>query len=237
LLYGANVDTPQMLEELFGYDAFHAGLILSPAEFFAMVMMPVVGFLLGKKVDARYIIPFGLLCLAGGSYWQMNLNSYSSLYALIAPRCVQMTGIGMLFVPLNNAAYLYLSGNQVNKAAGLFNMLRNEGGSLGIAIVTVMVDRRSQFHQLRLAERVTPLNPAVDRWTQYFAQTRMVRGGVTRAVAVQQGTGLLSWMVYNQAREMAYLDPFWVFAIMALAALLLIPLMKKGVTRGGVAMH
>jgi MFS transporter, DHA2 family, multidrug resistance protein len=148
-----------------------------------------------------------------------------------------MTGIGMLFVSLNNAAYLYLSGNQVNKAAGLFNMLRNEGGSLGIAIVTVMVDRRSQFHQLRLAERVTPLNPAVDRWTQYFAQTRMVRGGVTRAVAEQQGTGLLSRMVYNQAREMAYLDPFWVFAIMALAALLLIPLMKKGVTRGGVAMH
>jgi hypothetical protein len=71
-----------------------------------------------------------------------------------------------------------------------------------------MVDRRSQFHQLRLAERVTPLNPAVDRWTQYFAQTRMVRGGVTRAVAEQQGTGLLSRMVYNQAREMAYLDPF-----------------------------
>ena len=144
----------------------------------------------------------------------------------------------MLFVPLNNAAYLYLSGNQVNKAAGLFNMLRRRGGNLGIAIVTVMVDRRSQFHQLRLAERaVTPLDPAVDRWTQYFAQTRMVRGGVTRAVAEQQGTGLLSRMVYNQAREMAYLDPFWVFAIMALAALLLIPLMKKGVTRGGVAMH
>ena len=100
-----------------------------------------------------------------------------------------------------------------------------------------MVDRRSQFHQLRLAERVTRLNPAVDRWTQYFAQTRMVRGAVTRAVAEQQGTSLLSRMVYNQAREMAYLDPFWVFAIMALAALLLIPLMKKGVTRGGVAMH
>ena len=139
MLYGANVDTPQMLQELFGYDAYHAGLILSPAVFFTMVMMPVVGFLLGKKVDARYIIPFGLLCLAGGSYWLAHLNLYSSPYTLVAPRFVQMTGIGMLFVPLNNAAYLYLSGNQVNKAAGLFNMLRNEEGSLGIVIVTVMV--------------------------------------------------------------------------------------------------
>ena len=116
-------------------------------------------------------------------------------------------------------------------------MLRNEGGSLGIAIVDVLVDRRGQFHQLRLAEHVTPMNPAVDRWIQYFAQTRMVRGGVTRVVAEQQGMGLLSRMVHNQAREMAYLDPFWVFAIMALAALPLILLMKKAVAKGGVAMH
>ena len=76
-----------------------------------------------------------------------------------------MLAVGMLFVPLNNAAYLHLPADQVNKAAGLFNMLRNEGGSLGIAIVTVLVDRRGQFHQSRLVEHVTPLNPAIDRGT------------------------------------------------------------------------
>ena len=70
VLYGSNVDTPQMLQELFGYDAFRAGLVLSPSAFFTMAMMPIVGFLLGRKVDARYIIPFGLLCLAGAAYWQ-----------------------------------------------------------------------------------------------------------------------------------------------------------------------
>jgi hypothetical protein len=74
-------------------------------------------------------------------------------------------------------------------------------------------------------------------WVQYFAQTRMVRGGVTRAVAEQQGMGLLSQMVHNQAREMAYLDPFWVFSIMALTALPLILLMKKSVAKGGAAVH
>ena len=177
VLYGANVVTPQMLQTLFGYDAFRAGLVLSPSAFFTMAMMPIVGFLLGRKVDARYIIPFGLICLAGASYWQAHLDLYTSPYMFIAPRCVQMAGVGMLFVPLNNAAYLYLPRNQINNATGLFNMLRNEGGSLGIAIVTVLSDRRAQFHQLRLAEHVTPLNPAVDRWTDYFAQTRMIRGG------------------------------------------------------------
>ncbi len=73
-----------------------------------------------------------------------------------------MTGVGMLFVPLNNAAYLFLPARQVNNAAGLFNMLER-GGSLGIAIVEVLVNRRGQFHQLRLAEHVTLLNPAVIR--------------------------------------------------------------------------
>ena len=72
VLYGSNVATPQMLQELFGYDAFHAGLILSPSAFFTMFMMPIVGFLLGRKVDARYILPVGLLCLAGASYWQAH---------------------------------------------------------------------------------------------------------------------------------------------------------------------
>ncbi len=236
-LYGSNVDTPQMLQELFGYDAFRAGLVLSPSAFFTMAMMPIVGFLLGHKVDARYIIPFGLICLAGASYWQAHLNLATSPLMFIAPRCVQMAGVGMLFVPLNNAAYLYLPRNQVNNATGLFNMLRNEGGSLGIAIVTVLVDRRSQFHQLRLAEHVTPLNPAVARWTDYYAQTTMIRGGATQVVANEQSMGLLTQMVREQARVMAYLDAFWVFALMALAALPLILLMKKSVARGGLAVH
>jgi DHA2 family multidrug resistance protein len=116
-------------------------------------------------------------------------------------------------------------------------MLRNEGGSLGIAIVTVLTDRRSQFHHLRPAEHVTPLNPSVDRWLDYYAQTRMVRGVVSRVVAEQQGWGLLSQKVHDQAREMAYLDPFWVFAVMALAAVPLVLLIKKAVARGGVALH
>ena len=85
VLYGANVATPQMLQELFGYDAFHAGLVLSPAAFFTMAIMPVVGFLMGKKVDARFIIPLGLICLAGASYWQAHLNLDASPYTLIAP--------------------------------------------------------------------------------------------------------------------------------------------------------
>ncbi|QEH36635.1 Multidrug export protein EmrB [Aquisphaera giovannonii] len=237
VLYGSNVNTPQMLQELFGYDAFRAGLVLSPSAFFTMAMMPIVGFLLGKKLDARVLLPIGLLLLAGSCYWQAHLNLYVSPWAVIAPRCLQMAGLGLLFVPLNNAAYLYISKDQTNNATGVFNMLRNEGGSLGIAIVTILLDRRSQFHHARLAEHIRPGREAVDRVVGSLAQVRMVRGGATAVDAHAQGWALMSGNVAEQARILAYLDAFWVFFLLALAAMPLILIMKKSVARGDLAAH
>ena len=132
-------------QKLFGYDAFHAGLVLSAPVFFTMGILAIAGFLMGKKVDARFIIPLGLLCLAGGSYRQVHVDLYAWPSTLIAPRCIQTTGVGMLFVPPNNAAYLHVPAGPINKATGLFNMLRYVGGSLGVVIVDVLVDRRGQF--------------------------------------------------------------------------------------------
>ena len=235
ILYGANATTPQMLQELFGYDAYRAGLVLSPSAFFTMVMMPVVGFLLGRKLDARVLLPIGLLCVAGSSYWQAHLDLYVSPWAVIAPRCLQMTGVGLLFVPLNNAAYLYIAKDQTNNATGVFNMLRNEGGSLGIAIVTILVERRGQFHHERLAEHVRSGREVVDRTVDQFAQTRMVRGGATAFEAHNQGWTLMSNTVTRQARMIAYTDAFWVFWVMALAAIPLVFIMKKSVAKEGAA--
>ena len=237
VLYGANVNLPQMLQELFGYDAFRAGLIMSPGAFFTMAIMPVVGFLIGKKVDTRYIIPLGLIALSAASYWMAHFTLDASPWALNLPRCVMMAGVGCLFVPLNNSAYNYLPKDQINNATGLFNMLRNEGGSLGIAIASTMVDRRAQFHQSRLAEHVTPTNPMVDRWTQYYSQVRMTRGGATQWMADQQGFGLMSRMVSRQGRFYAYMDIYIIFAVMALVALPFVFLMRKSVSKGGVSVH
>jgi DHA2 family multidrug resistance protein len=237
VLYGANANTPQMLQELFGYDATRAGLVMSPSAFFTMAIMPVVGFLLGKKVDARYLVPWGLAAVAGASYWQAHLSLEASPYTIVAPRCVQMLGVGFLFVPLNNAAYLYLPKNQINNATGIFNMLRNEGGSLGIAIATTMVDRRGQFHHLRLAEHVRPSRPVVDETLQQFSQIRVFRGGATSVMAHDQGQAMLANLVNQQARVMAYLDVFWLFGILTLVAFPFILLMKKSVARGGLSAH
>ena len=237
VLYGANVNLPQMLQELFGYDAFRAGLVMSPGAFFTMAIMPVVGFLIGKKVDTRKIIPVGLIALSLASFWMAHYTMEASPWSLNLPRCVMMAGVGCLFVPLNNSAYNFLPKDQINNATGLFNMLRNEGGSLGIAIASTMVDRRTQFHQSRLAEHVTPANPMVERWTQYYAQVRMARAGLTKWAAEQQGSALLARMVGRQARFYAYIDIYVIFAVMALVALPCVFLMRKSTGKSSVSAH
>ncbi len=236
VLYGSNVLLPQMLQELFGYDATRAGLILSPAAFFTMATMPVVGFLLGKGVDARALIPTGLLAVAGSCYWSAHLNLSASPFTLVAPRCLLLFGMGFLFVPLNNAAYLYLSKSQINNATGLFNMLRNEGGSLGIAIAATLVERREQFHHSRLVENIRPANPVVDRTIDALVQFRVAHG-VSAAVGREQAMGLIQGMVRSQSRVLAYLDTFWIYWVMGLAILPVLLLMKRSVARGGATMH
>ena len=233
VLYGANNVLPQMVQSLFGYDALRAGLVMSPAALCTMAVMPIVGFLLGKKVDGRFLVPVGLLSVVVSSLWMTSYTMNASPYALNLPRCVMMFGVGFLFVPLNNAAYIYLPKDQINNATGLFNMLRNEGGSFGIAVVTVMVDRRSQHHESRLAETVVPTNPAVGRWLDYFTDVRMQRGGVSRPVAEDQAMGLLSRMVNQQAEFWSYLDIYAIFAVIALTALPFVFFMKKAVKQEG----
>ncbi len=237
VLYGANINLPQMLQELFGYDAYRAGKILSPGAIFTMAAMPVVGFLLGRKVDARFIIPFGLVFVGVASFWQSTFTLNSSPFAFNMPRSLQMLGVGFLFVPLNNAAYNYLPKDQINNATGLFNMLRNEGSSFGIGIVTIMVDRRAQFHQSRLAETVTPLNPATNRWLDYYRDLRIHQGGMSRPDAQNQAMGMLQDMVYNQARFYSYMDVYIIFALLAAIALPFVFMMKKSVLKGSPAMH
>ncbi len=169
-LYGANVNTPQMLQELFGYNAFRAGLVLSPSAFFTMATMPIVGFLLGHKVDARYIIPFGLICVAGSSYWQAHLNLYTSPYMFIAPRCVQMAGVGMLFVPLNNAAYLYLPKEPDQQRDGPLQHAAQRGGQPG----------HRDCHRARRSPR--PVPPSAAGRARHPAQPgRQPLGGLLRA--------------------------------------------------------
>src|SRR5499433_1141568 len=134
VLYAASTSLPGLLQSLFGYDALNAGLVMSPAGFFAVVAMPVVGFVLGRGTDARWMIAAGLLIMAAGNYWMSQLNLEISPGQVVWPRVLLVLGLSICFAPANVAAYLYTQPLLRGAAVGLLSLLRNEGGSVGTSM-------------------------------------------------------------------------------------------------------
>ena len=158
-----------LLQTLFGYDALKTGLVMSPSGIFAVLAMPIVGRLIGLKVDARWLIATGLLIMTAGNYWMSQLNLDISPGEVVWPRVVLVLGLSVCFAPANVAAYLYTPLALRGAAVGLLSLLRNEGGSVGISLSQTFEERRDQFHVLRLGESLDPFNPAV---ASFLAQAR-----------------------------------------------------------------
>ena len=228
VLYGSSTLLPALLESLFGYDAFHAGLVMSPSGVSAILALIVVGALLGRRVDARWLIAAGLLILAGGSFWMSQLNLDISPWQAVWPRVVMILGLGMIFAPLNVAAYLYIPLTLRGAAVGLFALLRNEGGSFGTSMGQTIVERREIFHALRLNENLDRLNPAVHSYLGQVQQGFLQQRG---DLAAAHGMALQSLedLREQQASALAYCDAFLIFAVVAAVLAFLVLLMKRSV--------
>ena len=202
VLFSSTVLLPLMLQTLFGYTALQAGLVLSPGAVAIMAAMPVVGFLLGK-VEPRWLIVFSLVVSSLGIYLMSGFTTQTDMRTFVFYRIVQAGAIGFLFVPVNTAMYAYIPPGKNNNASALVNLARNIGGSVGISLVTTFLDRRQQFHQLRLAEHVTnysqPYHHVMGLLRPYFGSHRSV--------------ALIYARLQQQAGMLAYVDCYYVMAI------------------------
>lgn len=232
VLYGSTVLLPQMLQTVMGYSALRAGMALSPAGVATMLEMPIIGILLIKGADARLLIVLGLLVVGSSCLWMADLTTLISPEQVIWPRVVQTMGAGLLWVPINTAAYAYISKEQTNNASGLFNLIRNEGSSVGVAAATTLLQRRTQFHQLRLGEGIHSLNRTARDWTA-GASGALVQAGSDAATASKQSLRMLYGQVQIQAVTMSYFDLFWLFGMLSFAVVPLVFLMKRSVSKGG----
>ena len=127
VLYGASTSLPGLLQSLFGYNALDAGLVMSPAGLFAVVAMPIVGFMLGRKTDARWLIGTGLLLMAASNYWMSQMNLLISPDQVVWPRVILVLGLSMCFAPANVAAYLYTPIALRGAAVGLLSSSAQRG--------------------------------------------------------------------------------------------------------------
>jgi DHA2 family multidrug resistance protein len=232
VLYANTTQLPGLLQSLFGYDATTSGLVLSPAGLFAILTLMVVGILLTRGVDARYLMATGLLTLAIGNYWMSQLNLQISPWQVVWPRVVVIVGLSMIFAPLNVAAFLYIPRELRGAAVGLLALLRNEGGSVGTSMAQTVHERRDQFHALRLNEHLDTLNPAVN---QFFSQSHLffMQHTGDAPAARQMTLQALENHRQQQASSLAYFDVFWVSAALAVLLVFLVLLMRRSIVEKG----
>ena len=232
VLYAASTSLPGLLQSLFGYDAYHSGLVMSPSGIASVTMLIVVGTLLSRGVDARWLIAAGLLIVAVGNLWMAVMNLGISPWQVIWPRVVLIAGLGMAFAPINLAAFMYTPRHIRAAAVGLFALLRNEGGSFGTSMAQTLQVRRDQFHTWRVGEFIDPLNPAVNAYQEqtgafFFEHTGDAPG--SQQMALQT----LADLREQQASSLAYFDVFFVAAVTAVSLAFLVLLMKRSVAEKG----
>jgi MFS transporter, DHA2 family, multidrug resistance protein len=236
VLYGSTMALPLFLQSLLGYTAMQSGLALSPGGLMIMIMMPIVGILL-SRIEARWLIIFGLVMSAAGLFEMSHWNTQINFGHAVSARVVQSFGLAFLFVPINTVAFSFIAKAKTGYATGLINLARNIGGSSGIAICTTLIARREQFHQQRLIERLSPLDlpyqSALHSATQMFQSQ-----GADPAQAAAQAHGLIYNMVQQQAAMLSFNEVFWILGVVFLAVIPLMFLMRKtGPVKGAIAIE
>ncbi len=232
VLYANTISLPALLQSLFGYDATTSGLVLSPAGFFAIGTLVVVGAALARGVDARYLMAGGLATMALGNYWMAHLNLEIGPFQVVWPRVVLIMGLSMMFAPLNVTAFIYLPKETRGAAVGLLALLRNEGGSAGTTVAQIIQERREQFHTLRLNEGLDRFNQPVNNLLAQ-GQSFFLQHTGDPPLSHQMALGVLGQVRDQQASSLAYFDVFSVSAAAAVLLMFLVLLMRRSVAEKG----
>ena len=234
VLYGSTAMLPIFLQTLMGYTATTSGEVISPGGIAIILMMPVVGRLV-NKVDARWLVIFGLVVSSLGLFQMSHFNLDIDFRTAMTARVVQSIGLAFMFIPINVTAFAFVPKEKTNFATGLVNLARNMGGSSGIALSTTLLFRRTQFHQQNLVSHMSPLDPAYQSALQGLSQA-FTQKGSDPAQALNQAQGTLYGMLQRQATMRAFVDVFWLLGVIFLAVVPLVFLMKKVGPRKGTVM-
>jgi DHA2 family multidrug resistance protein len=220
-LYGLTYVYPRYLAEVRGYSALMIGQTMFVSGITMFLMAPIVGRML-QRYDLRYIIAFGLITFAMGSYQMTWITRDFDFYELLVPQILRGIGMMCAMVPTNNIALGTLPPDRVKNASGLFNLMRNLGGALGLAIINQVLNDRTDLHITRLQERVTWGNTTAVELLNMLTQRAQGLGDAT-LMALKQ----LSQIVHRQAVVMSYGDTFFMLTVFYCALSLLVVFVNK----------
>ncbi|HUX72459.1 MAG TPA: DHA2 family efflux MFS transporter permease subunit [Steroidobacteraceae bacterium] len=225
MLLGSTYLIPAFVQSLLGYTATDAGLVITPGGFVIMLMMPIVGRLSGR-MDLRLMILCGFLITGLATYHMTSFYLGVDYTTIMLARAGQALGMAFLFIPINTLAFAEMSGAQTSNASGLINLARNLGGSIGISVVSTLVSRRERFHQTIITAHLTDYSPAARSFLHFTAQHFIAAG--RPLLAARSALAALYRQVQLQAQLQGYLDVMKLFAVLFLALIPLLLLLKKG---------
>jgi DHA2 family multidrug resistance protein len=224
ILYGTTAELPLFLQTLMGYPALQSGYTMSPRGVAAFFTTFLVGRLVGK-IPLRWMLCFGFSMLSLSSYMLSGINLQVSMASVIFPTVLNGVAISFIFVPLTTATMSQLKQREIGSGTGLYNLMLNIGGSIGIALVTTLVARGAQTHQALMVGHLTPTDPV---FVQRLAAAQHALAQQTDPVtATHQAYGLIYGTLNAQAHLWAFVDTFRIFGLMVLCCLPLILLFKR----------
>ena len=222
---GSLVLLPLYLQTVMGYTAFLAGLVLGPGGAITLLMLPLAGRL-SERFDGRLLLAFGLVVTAYSIYYMAGFNGEIDFRTAVISRILQGIGMPFVFVAVAYLTMAYVPVEKMNNASGMFNLLRNLGGSFGIAFISTILERRSQFHQYRLADHLTPFNPNLSfPLEQMKSYLSLKMHGLT--VHGHAAAAAIYHELQRQATILAFSDAFFVQAVILLALTGIVWIIRK----------
>jgi DHA2 family multidrug resistance protein len=233
-IYGAVTILPLFYQNLLGYSATASGFAVAPRGIGAILAMPLVGFLVAK-IDTRILVTFGFTVFGICSLTWGNLNTQISPHSLDVPIIISGFALGFVFVPLSTISLGGLRPSEVGNGSGLFNLLRNVGGSVGISLVNTILARHEQLHRTELSRNLVTtshnLQQRLAEMTQFLSHTYGPAEASRRVYGLVEGTWVQQSMLWSFVDDLRY---------MAFACFCCVPLvwaLKRVKTRGPVAAH
>ena len=227
-LYGSTFVIPIYTQSILGWTATDAGLLLIPSSITTGLMMPIIGKLLERGIPAKYLVAGGFIGFFLYSLWMHNLlTPDTSSEAMFWPLVVRGMGLGLLFVPITTLALSTLKGSEIGEGAAFTGMMRQLGGSFGIAIITTMISRLNQQHRVDLIPNLSAVNAQTQQQLKGLQQLFMGKGfsfneALDRAYQVLEGKIML------QSTVLTYMDVFLYLGILFLVCVPFVLMLKKG---------
>jgi len=224
ILYGSLVMLPLFLQNLMGYPALQSGLAITPRGIGALFSMTLAGRLV-RRVDGRFLIITGYLGLAWAGFLLGDINLQISMISVVIPNIMIGASMGFIFVPLTTIAMGMLPNEQMGAGTGLYNLMRNLGGSIGIAFVSTMLARDAQLHQALMVSHLSPSDPAFQDRLHSLRQLFLARGDIV--TATREAYGAIYRIVVQQSTLCAFVDTFRLLGYVSLVGVPLTFLFRK----------